>query len=251
MGELLRLEAVGKSYRRGERRLRVLADVSLTVAAGEVVTVVGSRYEGKTTLLKIAAGLEQPDTGTVWFADRDLGRLPARERERLWGDEIAWVDREGPGVQFQVLDYVGVPLRIGRHRRDADELAMAALERVGAPDVARLRWPDLSNWERVLVALARGIVGEPSLMVVDDVIDGLGVSKTQEAGELLCSLGRELGCGVLMSVSDVEASLIADRVWFFEDGALKLAAGSDGGQADVIDFPQGVSRSQGSSGLGS
>src|ERR1700677_4318821 len=83
MDELLRLSAIRKSYRRGPRRLAVLADVSLTVAAREIVAVVGSRYEGKTTLLKIAAGLERPDAGEVWFGDQELSRLRAREREGL------------------------------------------------------------------------------------------------------------------------------------------------------------------------
>jgi ABC-type lipoprotein export system ATPase subunit len=252
MGELLALKAVHKTYRRGERRLRVLADVSLTVAVGEIVAVVGSRYEGKTTLLEIAAGLKQPDTGEVWFDGRDLGGLRASKRERLWGDEIAWIDRAGTGLQFRVIDYVGLPLRVGSGRADADERAIAALERVGAPGVARRRWAELSNWERVLVAFARGLGCRPRLMVVDDVIDGLGMSKTREAGELLCSLVEELGCGVLMSVSDVEAALAADRVWCFDQGALKLLSGDSAAQADVIDFPRGgVPQSRGSSGSGS
>jgi len=251
MDELLALRGIYKSYHRGERRLRVLADVSLTVSAGEIVAVVGSRYEGKTTLLKIAAGLEQPDAGEVWLGDSELTRLPTRERERFWGHEIAWIHREGTGLQFEVLDYVCLPLRMGRGRpREAEEQAMATLKRVGVQDAARRRWEELSNWERVLVAFARGIVSRPRLMVIDDVIDGLGMSKTHEAGELLCSLAAELECGVLMSVSDPEAALAAVRMWSFEHGRLKLL--SD--QTDnVIDFPNdsGIRQSRGSTGAGS
>jgi ABC-type Mn2+/Zn2+ transport system ATPase subunit len=129
---------------------------------------------------------------------------------------------------------------------------MAALERVGVQDVARRRWAELSNWERVLVAFARGVASQPRLMIVDDVIDGFGMSKTREAGELLSSLVQELGCGVLMSVSDPEAALVADRVWSFDRGALKALSGAAGTQADVIDFPRGrLPESRGSSGSGS
>ncbi len=252
MDELLEIEAVHKSYRRGERRLRVLCDVSLAVAAREIVAVVGSRYEGKTTLLEIAAGLKQPDAGVVRFRGRALGGMRAGERERLLGGEIAWIDREGTGLEFDVLDYIAVPLMLGRRHGDVEERAMAALERVGAPSIARRRWADLSNWERVLVALARGFASEPALMVVDDVIDGLGASKTREAGELLCALTGELGCGVLMSASDPEAALVADREWAFDNGALRLMSGDVGAGADVIDFPRGsVAEGRGSSGSGS
>lgn len=251
MAELLELEGVCKSYRRGERRLRVLCDVSLQVDAGEIVAVVGSRNQGKSTLLKIAAGLEQPDAGVVRFKGRCLNDMRVRERELLLGQEITWLDREGTGLDFEMLDYVALPLMMGRGHRDAAERAMAALDRVGGSGVAHRRWAELSNWERVLVAFARGFASRPALMVVDDVIDGLGMSKTRDAGELLCELARELGCGVLMSASDVEAALIADREWVFEVGELRMVSGDGELVADVIEFPRGGAvESRGSSGSG-
>ncbi len=239
MGELLALRGIAKGYRRGGRWLRVLSDVSLQVDSGEIVAVAGSRGDGKTTLLKIAAGLELPDAGEVHLGNVDLVRSSDEERSRHLGNEISWVHRDGTGLRFEVLDYVGLPLAIGRRRRRraVEALAMQALERVGATDCAHQRWEELSNWERVLVAFARGAVGKPRLMVVDDVVDGLGMRRTREAGELLSSLVRELGCGVLMSVSDLEAALVADRVWSFERGGLKLMSDQTRTQADIIDFP--------------
>ncbi len=253
MAELLVLRGVDKSYLRGKRRLPVLRDVSLTVASGEIVAVVGSRDEGKTTLLRIASALEEPDAGEVWFGGRDLTRMPLREREKLWRGEISWVSREGSTLGFEMLDYVALPMRVGggRSASAVDDFAMAALERVGLRSVARRRWEELSNWERVLVALARGIAPKPRLMVIDDVIDGLGISRTREAGELLCSLVRELGCGVLMSASDAEATLLADRVWSFAGGGLRLISNRPVSSSNIVDFP-GVAgaQSRGSSGLG-
>jgi predicted ABC-type transport system involved in lysophospholipase L1 biosynthesis ATPase subunit len=238
MVELLELSGVQRSERRGVRRLRLLVDVSLAVTAGQIVAVVGSRYEGKTALLKIAAGLEQPDAGEVWFRGRELTGMRARARERLLGCEIAWVHRAGTGLPFDVLEYVTLPLLMGRVRaHDAEDQAMAALERVGAREAAHLRWEELSDWERVLVALARGIVGRPRLLVMDEVIDGLGMSKTSDAGELLCALVAELECGVLLGVSDPEAALMADRVWSFERGSLRLLAGRTPVPDNVVEFP--------------
>ncbi|HWX44766.1 MAG TPA: ATP-binding cassette domain-containing protein [Solirubrobacteraceae bacterium] len=240
MGELLSLHGVGKSYRRGGRLLRVLVDASLEVGAGEVGAVVGSRDEGKTTLLKIAAGIETPDAGEVRLQERELTRLSDEQRSRLLGDEIAWTHRDGTGVKLKVLDYLALPLVLGRGhgRRQARELARRALERVGAAGSAERRWAELSDWEQVLVGLARGIVCEPRLLVVDSLIDGLGMRRTREANELLLSLVRELGCGVLMSASDLEAVLIADRVWSLERGQLGVLSEQAVTEAQIIEFPR-------------
>jgi ABC-type lipoprotein export system ATPase subunit len=250
--DLLRLQGVSKSYRRGDRRLRVLVDVSLVVARREIVSVVGSRYEGKTTLLQVAAGLASPEEGEVWFEQVELTSCRPHEREELLGREIAWIDRYPRQPRFRIVDCVGLPLAMGRGHspRQVRELALAALERVDAADCARQYWSDLSNWERVLVALARGIVSKPRLMIVDDLLEGLGMQRTQDACELFAELAREVGCGVLMSVSDVESTLLADRVLAFERGHLKLMAGEQqGGEADLIQFP-GESRGWGARGAG-
>jgi ABC-type lipoprotein export system ATPase subunit len=252
-GDLFSLVDVCKSYRRGARLLRVLVDVSLEVGSGEIVAVVGSRDEGKTTLMQIAAGLQTPDTGEVWLGDVELTRCSNPEREELWGREVAWIHREGTGLGFQMLEYVSLPLVLGRRcgKREAERAAMEALELVGAPDCAGLLWKELSNWERVLVAFARGIAHKPRLLVVDDVIDGFGMSSTRQAGELLLSFVQELGCGVLMSASDREAALVAERVWSFERGRLNLVFGKAGDEAEVIDLHDEARRARGARGAGS
>lgn len=243
MGDLLALLGVSKSYMRGDRRLSVLVDVTLRMGAGEIGAVVGSRDQGKTTLLQIAAGLLRPDRGEVWLGDVELTRCSDDERALVLRHEIAWIHREGTGLDLKVLDYVALPLWTGRRwsligfrrgKREAEHQAMVALERVGAEACADLRWDDLSNWERVLVGFARGIARGPRLMLVDDVIDGFGMSKTWEAGELLLSLAKELRCAILMSASDPEAALVAERKWGFERGRLKLLSGRADAEAEII-----------------
>lgn len=262
MGDLLVLSDVCKSYRRGDRSLPVLVNVTLRMGAGEIVAVLGGRDEGKTTLLQIAAGLLQPDRGEVWLGDVELTRCSDSERARVLRHEIAWIHREGTGLDLKMLEYVALPLWTGRRlplmryrrgRREAEHAAMTALERVGAAECAELRWGDLSNWERVLVGFARGIAREPQLMVVDDVIDGFGMSKTREAGELLLSFAQELQCAILMSVSDIEAAMIAERVWGFERGGLKLLSGraQDDAEAQVIDLHDEARQRRGSGGTAS
>jgi ABC-type nitrate/sulfonate/bicarbonate transport system ATPase subunit len=253
MSELLRLCGVGKRYRRGERSVQVLSDVSLEVAGREIVAVVGSPGAGKTTLLEVAAGMVRPDGGEVHFGGLELGGCSSRVRERLWGREIAWADRERPRFPWRIRDYVGLSLASGRGygSREAREMAEDALERVGVGGATR-RWEELSDWERVLVAFARAMVCEPKLVLIDGLFDGLGRHKTQQAGDLLSELVEEAGCGVLMSASDLESVLVADRVLLFERrGRLRLVSGQPRGEGRVIEFPASVGERRGSRTAGS
>lgn len=255
MSELLAVRSVRRSYWRGARDVPVLVDVSVAVDSRQIVAVIGSRGEGKTTLLRLAAGLDLADRGEVWFADRELSRLANRDRKRLLGQEIRWLDRREPSLLLPVRDLVATPMVMGRRRgrREARALALAALDRVGVGTTAKQRWGDISNWERVLAMLASGIVGSPDLLVVDDLLDGLGASRAQEAGRLLRSLVEEMGFGVLMSVSDWDAALVADRILNFEGGGLTLMSDQTAGQdpsgtdAEVLPFerrPRGRNGSQ-------
>jgi putative ABC transport system ATP-binding protein len=244
MSELLKIRSVCKSYWRGVREVRVLVDVSVEVDCRQIVAVIGSRGEGKTTLLEMAAGLDRPDRGEVWLEDRELCTLSKRDRRRLLGREIRWMDDRDPSVRVPVRDLVAAPMSMGRRRglREARALAVAALDRVGVGALAEQSWDDISNWERVLVVLAGGIVGSPKLLVIDDLLDGLGPSRTDEAGRLLRSLVDELRLGVLMSVSDWDAAMLADRILNFEGGALTLmsdqtvGANASAADADVLPF---------------
>jgi ABC-type lipoprotein export system ATPase subunit len=261
MDDLLKLTGVCKSYKRGDSSVRVLVDVKLRMGVREIGAVLGSRGQGKTTLLQIAAGLLAPDRGEVWLGDVELTRCSDDERARVLRHEIAWIHREGTGLDLKVLDYVALPLWTGgrwplisyrRGKREAEHAARLALERVGAEACAGLRWGDLSNWDRVLVAFARGIARGPRLMVVDDVIDGFGMTKTREAGELLLSFAQKSGCAILMSVSDIEAAQVAERVWGFEHGGLTLLRGqADDAEAEIVELHGDARQRRGSRGTAS
>jgi putative ABC transport system ATP-binding protein len=238
MGDVLALSGVCKSYRRGDRRLRVLVDLDLRVGTRELVAVTGGRDEGKTTLLKIAAGLLKPDKGEVSLAGVDLLRCSDRDRAEVLGREVACVHCEDVRLDLEMLTYIALPLLVSGRcgKREAEHLVMQALERVGAEECAGKRWRDLTNWERVLVGFARGIVREPGLLIVDDVIEGFGMDRTREASELLLSFLDDPGCSVLMSSSASEPTLVAQRVWCFERGGLKLTYDEFPGDAEVIEL---------------
>ena len=118
-------------------------------------------------------------------------------------------------------------------------MALGALERVGVAHVAEKRPAALSTWERVLVGLARAVLVRPKLLVVDDLLDALGATRTQQASDLLRSLVAEFGFGALLSVSDFEAALVADRVFAFERRGLRLMSSQTPTQADILPFQRG------------
>jgi putative ABC transport system ATP-binding protein len=227
MPGLLAVRGVHVGYRQGERAGLILEDVSLDVDAGQTVAVVGERWEGKTTLLRLAAGMDLPDDGQVLFDGVDFAARSRRKRARLLGRDIVWLDRTESGLGLTMLDYVGLPLVMGwrgPRRAQVRRMAAAALERVGAAHVSHKRPQSLSSWERVLVGLASAVIVRPKLLVVDDSLDALGSARTLQGGALLNSLAREFGFGVVFSVSGIDAAVMADRVLVFEDRGLQLMA---------------------------
>jgi ABC-type cobalamin/Fe3+-siderophores transport system ATPase subunit len=239
VGDLLSLRDVCKGYARGDRR--VLVDVSLALGRGDIGAIVASRYEGKTTLLKVAAGMVRPDQGEVLVGETNLARCSSREREALLGREVLWVNREGPGVDFKVRDYIAMPLvmarRCGPH--DTRLLAAEALERLEILHCADRRWWDLSNWEQLLVQFARVFAAKPQLLVMDDLVDGFSMRKARDVGDILRSLVEEVGCAVLLSTENFDAALVAERVWSLRRGRLEVMSDLIGPDAEVIDFPGG------------
>jgi ABC-type multidrug transport system ATPase subunit len=236
MVPLLSLKGVCKSYWRGPHETVVLADVSLDVHAGELMAVWGQRGAGKTTLAAVAAGLQEPDRGSVCFDGRDMAREP-RGGARLRHDGIGWVQRIGPqsGDVWTVIDYVAVPL-LGKHSpRGARRLASAMLKRLGVGGCAGESWESLTDGERTLVAVAHALVREPRLLVADDPTANLNVLQREEVTGLLRRAADEEGLGVLIAVPDMPQMAYADRVGSLSDGRLTLSGKPDDGR--VIEFP--------------
>ncbi len=220
--------------------MSLLSDVSFEVECGEIVGVVGGRLSGKTTLLTIAAGIKVPDKGSVRLAEKELTTLNNRKRARLRGSEIAWLNRAGMSQKYEVSKIVGWLVAGDRGYRAAERRAIEMLDRVGALDCVGRRWPDLSQWQQVLVGFARAFAGCPDLVVVDDLLDALGPSKTAEASRLLRSLisESEKHCGVLMSASDRDSAVYVDREWLLDrDGKLTPTTGHHNNNADILRFP--------------
>lgn len=223
---VLAMDSVWKAFDRGGRTFSVLEDVSLAVFAREVVSVIGTRDQGKSTLVRIAAGFVRAERGSVRVGGLELKGLKGAEHSRVLRTQVGLAARAGPGTEPLMGEYVMLRLASGQglSRRERRIRVAAVLERLEVADCAGSRWADLSNWQRMRVELAQAIVTSPRLLLVDDIIDGLGLGKSKEAMELVRDLAQEVGCGVLMVASDDVAVIPSDVVWKLAGKKLRLMA---------------------------
>jgi ABC-type sugar transport system ATPase subunit len=211
---LLQLERVGKSYGHGSGV--ALTEVSLAIDAGEMVVVWGERRSGRSTLLRIAAGVEAPDTGVVRFDGRALS-----ERGEMIGKGISYCRKEFRRTRGQtVLDQLVVSqFATNVPQPTALTRAWKSLERVGAEQCAGLAMSDLKIEETVRVAIARALCSAPRLLVIDEPTIGVDSLKRDDVLKLLRSLADE-GIAILASAGDGTELLGAHRVLSLGKGKL-------------------------------
>jgi putative ABC transport system ATP-binding protein len=217
---LLELQEVSKRQRRGRRELVVLRDVSLALETGELAVVLGQRRSGRSTLLRIAAGLERPDTGVVRVRGEDL----ARSREGLLGDEIGYCQHPPISLQGECAreEVAAGLLARGVGQARARACATAALHRTGAEDCAGFQVAELDCGESLRVALARALVLEPSLVILDEPTKGVELKARDGILRLLRTIADD-GIAVLACTGDSTGLSGADRTLVLDDGELRGA----------------------------
>jgi len=217
---IVRLDGVSKHYAEGGELRRVLEDARLELAEGELVAIRGRSGSGKSTVLNLVAGIDQPSAGEVLVDGTSLGRLSPGERTRFRRDRI--------GIVFQffnliptlsVLENVLLPAELA----GVDGLeprARELLERVGLAARARA-FPDvLSGGEQQRVAIARALVRDPRLLLADEPTGNLDAATGDAVLELLDSLTRRVGRTLLVATHSRELAARADRVVTIENGRL-------------------------------
>jgi energy-coupling factor transporter ATP-binding protein EcfA2 len=215
---LLELRDVGKSYAQAQAERVVLRDVTLELDGGELAVVWGVRGSGRSTLLRLAAGIERPDAGLVRFAGEDL----AGRGGELLGAGIGFCQTPLPRGEWRsVFDQVMVSLLArGLPPRVASARSAVALDRVGAGACLHVRLADLEAHETVRVAIARVLALEPRLLVIDEPTKGIDQPQRDDILALLRSLADE-GIAVLASTGESPALAGADRALALGDGQLR------------------------------
>jgi putative ABC transport system ATP-binding protein len=220
---MMELVEVTKSYRQGQRTVQAVRGVSLSVAAGEFVSIMGPSGSGKSTLLHLLGALDTPTTGTVLFQGRDLCELSDRQRSLLRRHKIGFV------FQFfnllptlTAIENVAMPLLLGGQRRAlALKSAAAGLERVGL-DRRTDHLPDeLSGGEMQRVAIARALVAEPDAILCDEPTGNLDSDTSDEILALLRSLPEAGRRAVVMVTHEADAAGWGDRLVHIRDGLIE------------------------------
>jgi len=215
------------SHRVGDRRTGadVLRDVSLEAPAGSVTAVVGPAGAGKTSLLHLLAGLDRPSGGTVVLDDRPLRGLDDLELTRLRRDRIGLLLPAASVLPtITVRENVALPLLIAR--RSPEEGAVdALLERVGLADQSDARPDQLTAAERQRAALARALVGRPSVLLADEPAGDLDPGEAAELLALLRDVAHEDDVAVVLFTRDEDAAAaVADQMVALDAGRTVAAA---------------------------
>ena len=220
MPPLVRLDRVSKDYSEGGELRHVLKDAALTVDEGEFVAIRGRSGSGKTTVLNLVAGIDQPSAGEVIVDGRSLGRLTPAERTRFRRDQLGFVFQFFNLIPtLNVLENVLLPAELaglpGRRGR-----ALELVGRVGLAD--RLAtFPDhLSGGEQQRVAIARALVCDPRVVLADEPTGNLDDATGAAVMELLESVTRRAGKTLLLATHSREVAERADRVLTIESGRL-------------------------------
>ena len=199
-----------------------LRGVDLSVAAGEVLAVLGASGSGKSTLLHCLAGLTRPDAGEVHLGGQRLDTMTDRARTALRRTQIGIVFQYGQLVpELTAQENVALPLLLGRRgKQEALAAAETWLDRLGVGAHCGQRPGQLSGGQQQRVALARALVTEPRLVVADEPTGALDSLAAEQVMELLTGVAHSSGTTVVLVTHDLRVASYADREVVLRDGVV-------------------------------
>ncbi len=213
------LEVRGVAKRFGPRE--VLKNISLNIAAGEFLTLLGESGSGKTTLLRLIAGFEQPTAGEIWMSGARLDTLPPYKRRvnTVFQNYALF-------PHLSVRDNIAYGLRVqGVSKNEITGRVGEALNMVKMAQFAGARPSRLSGGQQQRVALARALVNRPQLLLLDEPLSALDANLRKEMQSELKSLQREIGIAFLFVTHDQEEAMaLSDRIALLRDGTLEQVA---------------------------
>jgi putative ABC transport system ATP-binding protein len=219
---IIEVRELTKSYQRGEERLVVLSNVSLSVSGGEFLALMGPSGSGKTTLLNLIAAIDSPDSGKLTVAGRQLDSLSERELARWRVRNVGFVFQFYNLIPvLTALENVSLPLALlPLNRAERTERAKFALEIVGLTHRLDHFPKQLSGGEQQRVAIARAVVTDPRIIVADEPTGDLDRHSAVEVLTLLRTLNQEYQKTIVMVTHDPHAAEYASRIVHLEKGEI-------------------------------
>lgn len=231
---MVNLEHVTKVYPMGPFEVVALRDITLDIADGDFVSIMGPSGSGKSTLMHIIGCLDRPTSGRYLLGGEDVSRLDDASLAHIRNKRIGFVFQQFNLLPREtVLANVEVPLiYAGVKARERRRIAAEALERVGLGDRMRHRPSEISGGQKQRAAIARALVNSPSLILADEPTGNLDSKTGHEILDILTELNAE-GATVVLVTHDREIAERAGKIVQLRDGAIELIEGTGrGGDAD-------------------
>lgn len=220
--KVIRLEDIYKTYKMGKQHQTVLHGVSLEVAQGEMVALMGASGSGKSTIMNIIGLLDRPSKGNYFLNEKDVSTLSDNEMAVIRNQTIGFVFQ-----QFLLLSKltaeanVAMPLQYrGESKKIIKEKVMAMLEKVGMADRAHHKPTELSGGQQQRVAIARALIGDPSIVLADEPTGALDSKTTDDVMNLFTELNQQEGRTIFIITHNPEIGADCQRQINIRDGVI-------------------------------
>jgi len=234
---IVRTTRITKSFQLGKQELQVLKDISLTIATGRYISIMGPSGSGKSTLFNMIGGLDKPTSGKVFIDEVDIAQLDAYE--------LAWLRCRKIGYIFQTfnlipvmtaLENVTLPMTFGgTGNEEAMQRGRELLEKVGLGNRYDHKPSELSGGQQQRVAVARALANNPAIILADEPTGNLDLTTGEEIIQLLKEMSRESGVTVISATHDFKMLNVSDEVIWIRDGLIDKIE-----QRDELDISMGT-----------
>lgn len=219
---IVRTTDVTKSFQLGKQQLEVLKGISLTIATGRYISIMGPSGSGKSTLFNMIGGLDKPTSGKVFIDEVDIAQLDAYE--------LAWLRCRKIGYIFQTfnlipvmtaLENVTLPMTFGGTGNDeAVERGMELLKQVGLETRFTHKPSELSGGQQQRVAVARALANDPAIILADEPTGNLDLTTGEEIIDLLKQMSADRGVTIISATHDFKMLNVSDEVIWIRDGRI-------------------------------
>ena len=221
---ILRTNDLHKSYDLGRRLIEVLHGVSIEIGEGEFISLQGASGTGKSTLLHLLGGLDDPTSGEVFASGQSLSAMSSTRLAKWRNGEVGFVFQSYHLLpEFDALENVLLPARMAHaNRAESQNRAESLLERVGLAKRMHHLPAELSGGEQQRVALARALINQPQLLLADEPTGNLDSKTGGEVLDLLCELQSEANLTMIIATHDDKVANRAHQTVQLVDGLIAI-----------------------------